>query len=58
MFHFTVSYLHMRDYRVCRHFETVEQAEEFIHVNALVCPLPGLVREYEVRNDLNFAWVG
>jgi hypothetical protein len=56
MFRFAVSYIHLRGYRVRRSFDTFEQAEEFISVNALVCPLPGLVRMYEVRNDINFAW--
>jgi len=55
---FRVSYQHMRQYRVSRSFETVEQAEEFISNNALIFPLPFMVRHYEVRNDLNFAWLG
>lgn len=44
---YPVSYLHMRGYRVSRSFDTLDQAEEFISVNAMVCPLPGLRRLYK-----------
>lgn len=37
-----VSYLHLRGYRVARTFDTPAEAREFIDVNAMVCPLPGV----------------
>src|SRR5690348_9392341 len=39
---FKVSYIHMQNYRVSRRFETREAAQEFIDVNAMVYPLPGV----------------
>jgi hypothetical protein len=54
---FIVSYIHMRQYRVSRSFDSYEAAEYFIDCNALVYPLPGLVRCYQPRNDTNFAWI-
>jgi hypothetical protein len=37
-----VNYIHMLGYRVSRTFSTREAAQEFIDVNAMVCPLPGV----------------
>lgn len=37
-----VSYIHLKGYRVSRTFDTQEAAQEFIDVNAMVCPLPGV----------------
>jgi hypothetical protein len=39
---FKVSYTHLRGYGVSRTFGTVDAALEFIHVNALVAPLPNV----------------
>jgi hypothetical protein len=39
---YKVSYIHLRGYRVSRIFDTREAAQEFIDVNAMVCPLPGV----------------
>jgi hypothetical protein len=39
---FKVSYIHLKGYRVSRAFDTAEAAQEFIDVNAMVWPLPGL----------------
>jgi hypothetical protein len=39
---YKVSYIHSQDYRVSRTFPTREAAQEFIDVNALICPLPGV----------------
>jgi hypothetical protein len=36
----SVFYQHDKDYRVRRTFNTREQAQEFIDVNAMVWPLP------------------
>lgn len=41
-----VSYLHMRNYRVSRTFNTKQGAQEFIDNNAMVYPLPGVRLEY------------
>jgi hypothetical protein len=38
---FKVSYLHLQGYRVSRTFNSRQAAQDFIDVNALVCPLPG-----------------
>lgn len=48
---YKVSYLHHggtfgHPYRVARPFATEAEAEEFISVNAMVCALPGLQRDY------------
>jgi hypothetical protein len=37
-----VSYIHLKGYRVSRTFDTREAAQEFIDVNAMVYPLPGV----------------
>jgi hypothetical protein len=37
-----VSYIHLKGYRVSRTYATMEEAQEFISVNAMVSPLPGL----------------
>ena len=37
-----VSYLHGQGYRVRRQFDTRELAQQFVDVNALVYPLPGV----------------
>jgi hypothetical protein len=42
---FKVSYLHTGPtgtYRVSRKFDTREAAQQFILVNAMICPLPGV----------------
>lgn len=39
---YKVSYVHMRQYRVSRRFDSREAAQEFIDINAAVCPLPGV----------------
>lgn len=39
---FKVSYIHLAGYRVSRTFDNRELAQEFIDVNAMVCPLPGV----------------
>jgi hypothetical protein len=41
-----VSYIHGRGYRVRRAFRTMAEAQEFINVNAMVYPLPGVRIEY------------
>jgi len=40
-----VSYIHLRGYRVSRTFTSRKAAQEFIDVNAMVCPLPGVKLE-------------
>ena len=50
---FKVSYIHSRGYRVSRTFSTREEAQEFIDVNAMICPLPG-VRLTETSPDTMF----
>lgn len=39
---FKVSYIHLQGYRVSRTFDTREAAQEFIDVNAMIQPLPGV----------------
>lgn len=39
---FKVSYIHLKGYRVSRVFNTREEAQGFIDVNAMVFPLPGV----------------
>jgi hypothetical protein len=53
-FRFRVSYMHMGHYRVVRSFDTYAQAEYFIAVNAMVYPLPGLIREYVPSTDRHY----
>lgn len=52
---FTVSYW-QGDYRVYRSFPTYEQAEQFIGDNALVYPLPRLIREYLPSTGIHYLW--
>jgi hypothetical protein len=40
------NYIHLRGYRVSRSFTSAKARQEFIDVNAMVSPLPGL-RLYE-----------
>lgn len=40
--YFKVSYIHLQGCRVSRTFDTVAAAQEFIDVNAMVFPLPGV----------------
>jgi hypothetical protein len=53
---FKVSYLHGRGYRVSRPFATIDGALEFIHVNALVCALPGVLLIAVGSTDPDSAW--
>lgn len=39
---FGASYIHLKGYRVVRNFHTAKARQEFIDVNAMICPLPGL----------------
>lgn len=47
---FRVSYIHGKGYRVSRAFPTREAAQEFIDVNAMVYPLPGVRLEEPEAN--------
>ena len=53
---FKVSYLHGRGYRVSRPFGSIESAQEFIHVNALVCALPGVLLIAVGSTNPDSAW--
>lgn len=43
--YYKVSYTHLQGYRVSRAFDTPEAAQEFVDVNAMICPLPGVRQE-------------
>jgi hypothetical protein len=56
---FKVSYYHHASgdrYRVSRAFDTIELAQEFIHVNALVCALPGVLLIAVGSTNPDSAW--
>ncbi len=38
-----VSYFHLKGYRVSRVFDSREAAQQFVDVNAMVFPLPGVI---------------
>jgi hypothetical protein len=54
MEYFRVYYRHMRDYYVFVPFDSMPRALEYIHNNALVCPLPGLYVMHAVWNGRAF----
>jgi hypothetical protein len=53
-----VSYIHLAGYRVRRSFPTLAKAQEFIDVNAMVQPLPGvrLYSEADLASSVSTPW--